>query len=241
MCRTCKWSVARHSTLASHVCGIGEYSCESCQSSFSTEKQLKRHLRESSCRHALQPDPKRRKTSTPPPAPNLPPPPPPAATVEEDQEEVLLAVEDPELQNVLRAHWGSVRNYIARGPVQTRFNYRLVSRNTRSIELHPILEEQTIAFKINVSYGFVLQHRQSRRLKYYHSSCNCCGTYLEKPCLVTNAVSFDAFLESIHEQDVLKWVISQRPNSDWVCVMVTNSTFFVNRILKHPIQLAVLV
>ena len=52
---------------------------------------------------------------------------------------------------------------------------------------------------------------------------------------MTNAVSFDAFLESIHEQDVLKWAISQRPNSDWVCVMVTNATFCVNRILKHPI------
>ena len=52
---------------------------------------------------------------------------------------------------------------------------------------------------------------------------------------MTNAVSFDAFLESIHEQDVLKWAISQRPNSDWVCVMVTNEKFFVNRILQHPI------
>ena len=231
VCRTCKRSFSRHSTLASHICRIGEYSCESCQSSFSTEKQLKRHLRRSLCRHTLPPNPKRRKTSTLPPAPTLPPP----ATVEEDQEEVLLAVEDPELQNVLRAHWGSVRTYIARGPVQTRFNYRLVSRNTRSMELCQILEEQTTAFKVNLSYGFILQHRQSKRLKYYHSSCNCCGRFLDKPCLVTTAVSFDAFLESIHEQDVLKWAISKIPNSDWVCVMVTNATFFVNRILKHPI------
>ena len=92
---------------------------------------------------------------------------------------MLLAVEDPELQNVLRTHWGSVRTYIARGPVQTRFNYRLVSRNTRSMELRQILEEQTTAFKVNLSYGFILQHRQSKRLKYYHSSCNCCGRFLD--------------------------------------------------------------
>ena len=51
-----------------------------------------------------------------------------------------------------------------------------------------------------------------------------------------NAVSFDAFIESIHEQDVLKWAISQIPNSDWVCVMVTNATFLVNIILQHPID-----
>ena len=57
--------------------------------------------------------------------------------------------------------------------------------------------------------------------------------------MVTNAVSFDAFLENIHEQDVLKWAISKRQNSDWVCVMVTNATFFVNIILQHPIGVLV--
>ena len=56
---------------------------------------------------------------------------------------------------------------------------------------------------------------------------------------MTNAVSFDAFLESIHEQGVLKWAISQRPNSDWVCVMVTNATFF--SIEYYDIRLVVLV
>ena len=28
---------------------------------------------------------------------------------------------------------------------------------------------------------------------------------------------------------------SQRPNSDWVCELVTNVTFFLNRIVQHPI------
>ena len=198
--------------------------CESCQAAFCTEKQFKRHLRQSSCRHALPSNPKQRNMSSPPPPPSssssppAPPPPPLPSTVDEDQEEVLLAVQDPELQNVLRAHWGSVRTYIARGPVQTRFNYRFVSQNTRLLERHQILDEQTTAYKINLTYGFILQHRQSKRLKYYHSSCNCCGRVIEKPYLVTNAVSFDAFLESIHEQDVIKWATNQRPDSDWVCV-----------------------
>ena len=150
VCHTCKRSSARHSSLASHTCRIGKYSCESCQATLSREKQLKRHLRESSCRHSYPPYPKRQRTSTPPPAAKLqlpPPPRPPPPTVDEDQEEVLLAVQDPELQNVLRAQWGSVRTYIARGPVQTRFNYILVSRNTRSMELRRNLEEQTTAIK----------------------------------------------------------------------------------------------
>ena len=100
--------------------------------------------------------------------------------------------------------------------------------------LGELFDEQTTAFKVNLGYGFILMEKQSGRFKYYHSSCNCCGRYLEEPALITNRAYFDSFLEKIHESDILQWTITQRPNSDWVCVLVTNVTFFVNRILQHP-------
>ena len=50
-----------------------------------------------------------------------------------------------------------------------------------------------------------------------------------------NAETFEKFLERIKEPDLLNWAGSQRPNSDWICEMVTNVTFFVNKILQHPI------
>ena len=37
------------------------------------------------------------------------------------------------------------------------------------------------------------------------------------------------------ESDILQWAVAQRPNSDWICEMVTNATFFLNRIDDHPI------
>ena len=52
---------------------------------------------------------------------------------------------------------------------------------------------------------------------------------------MTDFETFEAFLERIHVQDILQWAIAQRPNSDWICSNVTNVTFFVNRILQHPI------
>ena len=66
-------------------------------------------------------------------------------------------------------------------------------------------------------------------------TCYCCGRYLEESALITNRADVDSFLERIHESDILQWVITQRRNSDWVYVLVTNVTFFVNRILQHPI------
>ena len=52
---------------------------------------------------------------------------------------------------------------------------------------------------------------------------------------MTNVETFEAFLERIYEQDILQWAIAHRPNSDWICSSVTNVTFFVNKILQHPI------
>ena len=80
---------------------------------------------------------------------------------------------------------------------------------------------------------FEIEHRIDT--DYYHSSCNCCCRYLDEPSLITNAETFQIFLERIKEPDILKWALSQRPNSDWVVELVTNATIVVNRILQHPI------
>ena len=102
------------------------------------------------------------------------------------------------------------------------------------LELCHIFAAQTTAFKINISYGFILHNTISGRYRFYHSSCNCCGRYLGEPSLITNADTFEIFLERIKEPDILKWALSQRPNSDWVVELVTNATIVVNRILQHP-------
>ena len=61
------------------------------------------------------------------------------------------------------------------------------------------------------------------------------SSVVDEPSLITNAETFEKFMERIKEPDLLNWAVSQRPNSDWICEMVTNVTFFVNKILQHPI------
>ena len=222
-CSKCNRVFSRRAVLLAHKCKVGDYLCESCQHTFSTQKQLDRHKRVSSCHHTLPPEPKRQRvTPTPPP-------------FEEDPVEQPPPQEDSDLQDVITENWSSIRSHVTRGPVQSRYNYRLTSLDTRSLELHHIFEEQTTAFKINLSYGFILRNKQTGRYRFYHSSCNCCGRYLDEPSLITNTETFEKFLEQIKEPDLLNLAVSQRPNSDWICEMVTNVTFFVNKILQHPI------
>ena len=81
----------------------------------------------------------------------------------------------------------------------------------------------------------MLRNKNTDRYRYYHASCNCCGRYLDETSLIANSKDFDEFLERIREADVLQWAINQRPDSAWVYELVTNATFFVNRIIDHPI------
>ena len=202
--------------------------CTVCDSSFGRKDNLDRHKITVQCGSPPQPEPsapKRRRIALN--EDPLSPPP-----VEQLDDELSS-----DLQDAVRDNWGSIRTYVAQGPVQTRYNHRLTTMDTRELQepLRQLFEEQTTDFKVNLSFGFILKQKVTGRLRYYHSSNNCCGRLLEEPSLITNRGDFDRFLARIQESDILQWAIAQRPNSDWVCEHVTNATFFLNKIIHHPI------
>ena len=229
-CTTCKKSFTRREYLLKHSsrCRPKPFVCTVCDSSFGRKDNLDRHKRTMRCGAPPQPGPsapKRRRIALN--EDPLSPPP-----VEQLDDELSS-----DLQDAVRDNWGSIRTYVAQGPVQTRYNHRLTTMDTRELQepLRQLFEEQTTDFKVNLSFGFILKQKVTGRLRYYHSSNNCCGRLLEEPSLITNRGDFDRFLARIQESDILQWAIAQRPNSDWVCEHVTNATFFLNKIIHHPI------
>ena len=230
-CATCGRAFTRRDHLQRHAsrCRPKPFVCATCNSSFGRKQELDCHVKTVKCGGPPQPGPsapKRRRIASLDEDPLTPPP------AGEAYDELSS-----DLQDAVRDNWGSIRTYVAQGPVQTRYNRRLASLDTRDLHepLRELFDQQTTAFKLNCSFGFFLREKESGRLRYYHSSNNCCGRYLEEPSLITNRDDFDRFLERIHQPDILQWAISQRPNSDWVCERVTNATFFVNKIVQHPI------
>ena len=231
-CATCGRAFTRRDHLQRHAsrCRPKPFTCDVCHSGFTRKWDLDQHKRTVQCGGPPQPGPapKRRRI---------------VASLNEDP---VLAVPvehaaNDELSSVIRdfvhENWGSVRTHVVHGPIQTRYNRRLTSLDMRDLhdQLFLLFDQQTTAFKVNVSFGFVLREKENDRLRYYHSSNNCCGRYLEEPALITNRDDFDRFLARIQESDILQWAVAQRPNSDWVCELVTNATFFLNKIVDHPI------
>ena len=231
-CATCGRAFTRREYLLKHSsrCRPKPFVCDVCRRSFTRERNLDRHKRTVQCGGPPQPGPapKRRRIASLDEDPLTPPPVEHAAN-----DELSSAIRD-----FVHENWGSVRTHVVHGPIQTRYNRRLTSLDMRDLhdQLFLLFDQQTTAaFKVNVSFGFVLREKENNRLRYYHSSNNCCGRYLEEPSLITNRDDFESFLERIREPDILQWAVAQRPNSDWVCEHVTNATFFLNRIVDHPI------
>ena len=44
-------------------------------------------------------------------------------------------------------------------------------------------------------------------------------------------------MKDINKEDMLEWVTSYRPDSDWSVVALTSTTFFVDRLKDFPIGL----
>ena len=230
-CATCGRAFTRRDHLQRHAsrCRPKPFTCDVCHSGFTRKDNLDHHKRTVQCGSPPQPGPapKRRRIASLDEDPLTPPP------VEHAANDELSSA----LQDFVQENWGSVRTHVVHGPIQTRYNRRLTSLDMRDLhdQLFLLFDQQTTAFKVNLSFGFILKQKVTGRLRYYHSSNNCCGRYMEEPALITNRADFESFQERIQEPDLLNWAVSQRPNSDWICEMVTNVTFFVNRIVHHPI------
>ena len=231
-CATCGRAFTRRDHLQRHAsrCRPKPFTCDVCHSGFMRKWDLDQHKRTVQCGGPPQPvgpAPKRRRiVASFNEDPVLAPP------AGEAYDELSSAIRD-----AVRENWAAIRTHVVNGPVQTRYNHRLTSLDTRDLhdQLFLLFGQQTTAFKINCSYGFLLKNKTTNRFRFYHSSNNCCGRLLEEPSLITNRDDFDRFLARIQESDILQWALAQRPNSDWVCELVTNATFFLNRIVHHLI------
>jgi hypothetical protein len=97
-----------------------------------------------------------------------------------------------------------------------------------------IYREQTTAFEINVLFGFILRHMETGELRYYHSSLNN-SRFFDVPHLIRTEEDLEKFLDELQGQEILDYIRQKRPDTKWVVLLLTNVTFYVNKLFDHPI------
>jgi hypothetical protein len=96
--------------------------------------------------------------------------------------------EDPENRALYRQHWQSIRTEETTGNhIQERYNFTLhdMTSSTFPEIVRYLYRQQTTAFKINLSYGFILRNIETGVLQYYHCSQNNAKLF-DVPHLITN-------------------------------------------------------
>ena len=157
-----------------------------------------------------------------------------------EPEPLMLPGGEDELSLAMRSayqeHWSSIRTHHHPGRVQDVYNYRITDLNLHNLmdELQQLFHIQTVRFRINASFGFILRHIETEELRYYHSSHNQ-GRLLDVPPTITNQEDFDDFVESLMQEDILEWAKQQRQDTKWIVVFVTNMSVYVNRLPDHPV------
>jgi hypothetical protein len=101
--------------------------------------------------------------------------------------------------------------------------------------VHHILRQQTTAFKINVSFGFILRSVETEELRYYYSSQNN-SRFVDVPHLIRTEEDLDKFLADLRRQGMLEFIRQQRPDTKWVVHLLTNVTFYVNKLFNHVLE-----
>jgi len=99
--------------------------------------------------------------------------------------------------------------------------------------LHAIFRKQRNAFKINISFGFILKNIETQEKRYYYPSQN--GFIFDQPLVVANEDDLQRVLQSVGEVDWIEYARKEKPNSKWQVAHLTNVAFHVYSLVNRPI------
>ena len=131
-------------------------------------------------------------------------------------------MQDEALVKEIESNVRFIREQETGGRRQKRITVRINSLNGNEIEskLSDIFSNQTKAFKISLSFSFILRNVNDESLRFFYGSFN--NTLLEKPFVVSDRAGFDRLIALLRDTDILESVRQQRPNSKWVFHLITN-------------------
>ena len=139
-----------------------------------------------------------------------------------------------EFQDIYKNFRKYIKTKTKLGSIMDRYNFQssIFSTSELVFLFKKLFRSQRNAFKINISMGFILQHKSTGKYRYFWASQNN-QLLLDRPCLIRNSIDKTNFIKQIGGLDLAERV--SRPTSEWIFVKVTNVEFFVYKLKGVPI------
>lgn len=110
--------------------------------------------------------------------------------------------EDPDTRILYLRHWNNIQTQQNSGNrVQDRYNFNLNDISFPEM-VRNIFTQQTSAFRINVSFGYILRNVETGELRYYHPSQHN-ARFFDFPHQVRNEEDLDNFLDDLRRHNKL--------------------------------------
>ncbi len=137
---------------------------------------------------------------------------------------ILQQVPD-EYKEIYRLHWNIIKPSIKRGMIREMYHYPLITDNVH-LEIKKRVQDILRArnkLKINVAFGFILRHRTSDELKFFHPSNN--TMLFETPRLVITAKDRRELTDDVEAEDAYEYARQHRPSTSWITARIICGRF----------------
>lgn len=152
----------------------------------------------------------------------------------------LLDHLSPDFKEIYQKHWNAIKTHKRPGKVQSVYTvFWDPSSDTPDWDeqLWALFHEQNKRFKINFSHSFLLKHKESGGLSFFHA-CQNNHRALDKPRLISSKPDFLSFLSELNDYDILGHVQRERPNSRYSVQAIMSTSFYVYPLADFPIGCA---
>ena len=130
-------------------------------------------------------------------------------------------------------NWCQIRSRQRDGKLLKVYTQRLEKDSDIGAMLDAIFRAQRNAFKINMSFGFILSNVETGEIRYYYPSQN--GFIFDQPLVVADEDDLQSVLQHVGEVDWLEYVRQQKPNSKWRIALLTNVAFHVYPLVDRSV------
>ena len=140
-------------------------------------------------------------------------------------------VRDPELKRIIEANRRFILGDHRVGQVASTYNFPTnnLDNGPREFETHlnEIYRKEDESFKLNMAFGTVIRHLETGEHRYFVPYEN--GTVFPEPLTITRREDVDKAKESLSLINPETHFLTNRPDTKWQVVLITNVTYFVSR------------
>ena len=212
-----RFALKRHQNTKHNETFSG-YTCIHCNKTVTTKYSLKKHIL--ICKSSVPSIPKAKQVGGM------------KKHTHQDNEEASNAPStgNNSLKFCLKQNWSAIKTYFKCRNVQDIFNFRLVNQKSdiKRVLTNIWINKIQNQVKMNCSLGFILQHRITQEIRYYHSSINNTQIF-SSPVRVNSVTDLHSVLDDVLELDLFERAKVSRPDSAWGVLQVTNISFYFSK------------